>query len=256
MKNLLKKIFTPLLIICPVSLATTIILPQSTFADFTGRVENGADPCPNFLGLTSWECGVTISDEETLKSGIWTIVANIATDISVIAAYLVLGYVIYGGYQYAFSGGDAGKVANGKKTLVQAFIGLAIVMLANLIMGTIRIILVNNGNLASCDPVTGVGCTDPGVLVENLISWFTRIAGLVSAIFLVYGGITYVTSSGDPGKTKKAKDMILYSLIGLIIVALASIITAFVSNTIRNANQTSLLNDNYISKEIYETKIN
>ena len=64
-----------------------------------------------------------------------------------------------------------------------------------------------------------------------------------------------MTSSGDPGKTKKAKDMIMYSLIGLAIVALATVITAFVSNTIRNANQTSLLNDNYISKEVHETKI-
>ncbi len=252
MKNLLKKIFTPLFIICTISLTSTLILPQNTFAD--GPFRSG-DACPNYLGLTSWDCGVNISDEETLKSGIWTIVANIATDISVIAAYLVLGYVIYGGYQYAFSGGDAGKVATGKKTLVQAFVGLAIVMLANLIMGTIRIVLVN-GNLANCDPVTGTGCADPGVLVENLIGWFTGVAGLVSAIFLVYGGITYMTSTGDPGKTKKAKDMILYSLIGLAIVALASIITAFVSNTIKNANQTSVLNDNYISKEVHEIKIN
>lgn len=247
MKNLLKKIFVPLIIIP--FLCINISTP--VFADSVFR--SGED-CPNFLGLTSWDCGVPdINSEESLKNGIWTIVANIATDITVIAAYLVLGYVIYGGYLYSFSGGDPGKVATGKKTLVQAFIGLAIVMSANLIMGTIRIVLVGgSGNIGDC--ATGE-CVDPGTLVEQLIGWFISIAGIVSAIFLVYGGITYMTSSGDPGKTKKAKDMIMYSLIGLAIVALATVITAFVSNAIRNANQTSLLNDNYISKEVHETKI-
>lgn len=251
MKNLLKKIFVPLTIIS--FLCLSISTPVFAARAFDGR--DGEECPPNFLGLTSWDCGVNISDENSLKTGIWQIVANIATDITVIAAYLVLGYVIYGGYLYSFSGGDPGKVATGKKTLVQAFIGLAIVMSANLIMGTIRILLVQNGNLANCDAVTGSGCIDPSTLVEQLIGWFISIAGIVSAIFLVYGGITYMTSSGDPGKTKKAKDMIMYSLIGLAIVALATVITAFVSNTIRNANQTSLLNDNYISKEVHETKI-
>ena len=53
---------------------------------------------------------------------------------------------------------------------------------------------------------------------------------------------------------KKAKNTILYALIGLIIVALAEIITAFVSNTILNA-KTSVLdsNDNItITKETHE----
>ncbi len=253
MKNLLKKIFVPLTIIS--FLCLSISTPVFAARAFDGR---DGEECPNFLGLTSWDCGVNISDENSLKTGIWQIVANIATDITVVAAYLVLGYVIYGGYLYTFSGGDPGKVAAGKKTLFQAFIGLAIVMSANLIMGTIRILLVQNGNLANCDSITGSGCIDPSNLVQNLINWFTAIAGIVSAIFLVYGGITYMTSSGDPGKTKKAKDMIMYSLIGLIIVALAAVITAFVSNAIRDANQnqTGLLNDNYISKEVHEIKIN
>ena len=253
MKNLLKKIFVPLTIIS--FLCLSISTPVFAARAFDGR---DGEECPNFLGLTSWDCGVNISDENSLKTGIWQIVANIATDITVVAAHLVLGYVIYGGYLYTFSGGDPGKVAAGKKTLFQAFIGLAIVMSANLIMGTIRILLVQNGNLANCDATTGSGCIDPSNLVQNLINWFTAIAGIVSAIFLVYGGITYMTSSGDPGKTKKAKDMIMYSLIGLIIVALAAVITAFVSNAIRDANQnqTGLLNDNYISKEVHEIKIN
>ena len=65
------------------------------------------------------------------------------------------------------------------------------------------------------------------------------IAGVVAIIFVVYGGILYITSTGDPGKIKKAKDAILYALIGLAIVALAQVITAFVSSKIREANNAS-----------------
>ena len=243
MKNFIQKSLVLLAILGAASLTLSFTTSHNAFADFNGR--DGTE-CPNYLGLTSWDCGVNIHDEASLKAGLWQIVANIAVDITVVAAYLILGYVIYGGYLYTLSGGDPGKVATGKKTLTQAFIGLAIVMSANLIMSTIRILLVQNGNLSNCDITTGSGggCVDPGNLVGNLIGWVISIAGIVSAIFLVYGGITYITSSGDPGKIKNAKNMILYSLIGLVIVALASIISAFVTNTIKNANDAAYLTEN------------
>ena len=196
-------------------------------------------PRESILGLVPWDSGVNISDEESLKSGIWQIVANVANDITIIAAYLVLGYVIYGGYLYTFSSGDPTKAASGKKTLVHAFIGLAIVMSANLIMSTIRLALLGN-NALSCNPTTGAGCINPNDMITSTIQWFIAMAGIVSAIFVVYGGISYTTSGGDPNKLQKAKQMIIYALIGLAIVGLAEFITAFVSGIIRNAdNQAS-----------------
>lgn len=211
------------------------------------------DDCTYLLGMVSWNCHVSINDEESLKTGIWTIVANVLTDLTVIAAYLVIGYVIYGGYQYMFSNGDPGKVANGKKTLTQAFIGLAIVMLSNVILNTIRIALVGSNGSFADDCVSG-SCADPNTMVTNAIQWVIGVAGVVSAIFVVVGGISYATSAGDSSKLQKAKQTILYALIGLIIVALAEIITAFVSNMIRTADQNAFNNITTIAKEINETK--
>ena len=249
MKSKLKKLLITASIILAISASFGIITTASTYADgFEGRQGSA---CPEFLGLTSWDCGVVIKDEESLKSGIWQIAANIATDATVIASYLIIGYVIYGGYRYMFSQGDPTKIATGKKTLVQAFIGLAIVMSAYVIMGGIRIALVGgNGNIGSCATTT---CIDPNQMVDNLITWVISVAGIVAAVFLIYGGVSYIMSSGDPAKVKKAKDTILYSVIGLIIVALAFVISSFVSNTIREANknaQVTLPNQTIISKEI------
>lgn len=256
MKSFLKKSLAILSILGVFSLALCSLNTSPTFAanSFTGRT----DDC-DILGFTSWDCGVTISNENNLKKGIWKIVANVATDITVAAAYLVLGYVIYGGYLYTFSGGDPGKVATGKKTLYQAFLGLAIVMLAYTIMSTIRFALLGaDGTLNNCMSIknsTGEivhsNCVDAAKAISGAISWFIAIAGIVSAIFVVYGGISYITSAGDPGKLQKAKSMITYALIGLAIVALAETITAFVTNTIR----TSYVNNTIIAKEIHDNKI-
>ena len=56
------------------------------------------------------------------------------------------------------------------------------------------------------------------------------VVGVIAVIFIIIGGINYMTSQGDPGKVKKAKDTVLYGIIGLIIALLAFAITAFVMN--------------------------
>lgn len=247
--------------IIKLALALSLFMPFAvstpTYAD--GYVNS---TCNYFLGMTSWNCNVNITNEESLKSGIWTIAANIATDITIIAAYLVLGYVIYGGYLYTFSAGDPGKVASGKKTLMNAFLGLAIVMSAYLIMSTVRFALMgSSGDLGSCLNVNDTSgaisssCVDANTVITNAIGWTIGIAGLVSAIFVVYGGISYITSAGEPNKVAKAKQIILYALIGLAVVGLASAITAFVSNMIREADKKAALEPSY-SNEIIISKGN
>lgn len=52
--------------------------------------------------------------------------------------------------------------------------------------------------------------------------------GIIAVIFIIIGGINYVTSTGDSGKVKKAKDTILYALIGLVICALSYAIVNWV----------------------------
>ena len=237
--KIFKKSFIIGFIILAASIVTNLTAPSASA--FSGN-------CRDFLGLTSWDCNVTIETQDDLQTNIWVIAANVATDITIVAAYLIIGYVIYGGYLYTFSGGDPSKVATGKKALYQAFLGLAIVMSANIILNSIRIAL---GNVNFTENCAFSECKDPGTMITEAIQWVVSIAGIISAIFVVYGGISYITSSGDPGKTQKAKNMITYALIGLAIVALAEIITAFVSNMIREANQTSLIES---TKEYYEIK--
>lgn len=53
-------------------------------------------------------------------------------------------------------------------------------------------------------------------------------AGVIAVIIIVIGGLLYVTSTGEPAKTKRAKDTILYAVVGLFVVIFAFVITQFV----------------------------
>ena len=229
-------------IIMAVAMMATLGLVASTPVMAEG--ESSFAACDrSFLGLVSWHCAVDTepSSESELTTMVVNIAFNILMDATVIAGYLALGYIIYGGYRYMFAYGDPAKVATGKKTLTSAFIGLAIVMLSSVIFGTIKSILIK-GNLKDA-PVDVYGQTielveaDANLLLVETIQWAIGVAGVVAAIFVVYGGISYMTASGDAGKLAKAKNAIIYSLIGLAIVALSQAILGFVRNGINEAKQ-------------------
>jgi len=54
-------------------------------------------------------------------------------------------------------------------------------------------------------------------IVSGLITLALVIAALVAFAFLIYGGITWITSGGDKTKTESARNTITAALIGLLI---------------------------------------
>ena len=84
---------------------------------------------------------------------------------------------------------------------------------------------------ASGCPSAGTSDDLPNVIV-NIVNGIILVAGFVAVAFIVVGGIQYMTSAGDAGKTKKAKDTLLYAVIGLIICALSFAIVNFVIKSI------------------------
>lgn len=54
------------------------------------------------------------------------------------------------------------------------------------------------------------------------------LVGAISVIMIIFGGIKYVTSSGDSTKVQEAKNTILYSIIGVIVAILGYAIVNFV----------------------------
>lgn len=64
--------------------------------------------------------------------------------------------------------------------------------------------------------------------LESVIEFFFIVTGLIAVMMIILGGFWYVTSGGEPQKTKKAKDTILYAVGGLVISISAWAIVGFV----------------------------
>ena len=64
--------------------------------------------------------------------------------------------------------------------------------------------------------------------IQAIINAVIGVLGLICVVIIIIGGVNYMTSSGDAGKVKKAKDTILYGIIGLVICVLAFAIVNFV----------------------------
>lgn len=64
-------------------------------------------------------------------------------------------------------------------------------------------------------------------LVQNILYIVFGSLGGISLIIMVWAGMKYTLSSGDPAKTTEAKNQILYASIGIIIALTASAIVAF-----------------------------
>ena len=74
----------------------------------------------------------------------------------------------------------------------------------------------------------GIPEIDANTLLNNGLNLFYIITGAVAVLIIIIAGFMYATSNGNPDTIKKAKNAILYAVIGLIVILLAFTITQFV----------------------------
>lgn len=97
----------------------------------------------------------------------------------------------------------------------------------------------NNEHISS-DIKAASGCTDDSkdriaTVITNILNVVIGISGLIAVIFIIIGGVSYMTSAGDPNKIQTAKNTIKYAVIGLIVCALAFAIVNFAIAGINNS---------------------
>lgn len=92
-------------------------------------------------------------------------------------------------------------------------------------MGLFRFILGTNispGNLPQISADQSTITTISGIVFG--------VAGAFALLVITISGLRYITAAGNPEKVSKAKNGIIYSLIGLVVCISAEAIIAFVVN--------------------------
>jgi hypothetical protein len=64
---------------------------------------------------------------------------------------------------------------------------------------------------------------------QNLVTTGLTLAGVLAVFLIVYGGIRFVTSGGDPKQVEGARSIITWALVGLILVFLSYFIITAIS---------------------------
>ena len=127
-----------------------------------------------------------------------------------------------------------------KKTVIGAMVGVLAIF--GLVLGTQNVSAyscpagtpgANRGevsNLAECS-LSDTENTFMSTLTK-IINVVLAVLGIVAVMMIIMGGVTYVTSNGDAAKLTKAKNTIIYSVIGLVIALLAFAIVNFVLSSV------------------------
>ncbi len=215
---------------------------QTLLAHFAAACDNNQ----SFLGLWPWYhyltlqqqgnvCAVNISPSDVLgnHSFILLILLALVDDLLRIIGLLSVIYVIYAGIRYSMSQGSPDEVAKSQTTILNALAGLAISLvsirfvsfLGNQFSNGTGTQTASGLDLRSLPNPTGI---NNGSIVATVLSIIFAIAGAIAFLYLVIGGFHYVNSQGDPQKVAKAKNTIMYALVGLVVAIMAQTIVSVV----------------------------
>ena len=74
-------------------------------------------------------------------------------------------------------------------------------------------------NIGSTGTITGT--TQLVGLILGLVNWFAWFVALVAVLFGLYSGVLFITAGGDDEKVTKAKNILLYAIVGIVVAILA-----------------------------------
>jgi len=84
---------------------------------------------------------------------------------------------------------------------------------------------------------TGLQQTSISAIVGSVITTVLGFVGAIFVILMIYGGFSWMVSSGNDEKVGKAKKTIAYAVIGLVVMIGAYSITFFISSAIEQSGK-------------------
>ncbi len=130
-------------------------------------------------------------------------------------------FIVIGGYLYVTSTGDEHKAERAKNQIIYAILGL----------------VVAGGAFALVNTVTTVTSTPLVFYLVPYVLMALSLVSIIAAIYLVYAGYLYITSTGDEENSARAKRQIVYAMLGMFIASSALVIV----NVIASRDATGLI---------------
>ena len=200
-----------------------------------------AKGCSSFLGFPAWYDGLTKGKNCEIKSptevgGIQKFIMRIAINIVGIVlvgvAYVSIGFILYAGLILikgltGVAPGSPEVVAKARKMILNACIGLIISLIAITIVNYIS-------QIYSGESLSGFGLPKiaADTVLHTALNMFYFVVGFASVIVMIIAGFMFTAGGSEPSSIAQAKNMIYYSVAGLIVSIFAFTITGFIIDKI------------------------
>jgi len=70
--------------------------------------------------------------------------------------------------------------------------------------------------------------TDPNAALGNILNAVYFWAGVIAIIVIIIAGILYSSSTANPSQTKRAREAVIYSVVGLVVILMAFVVTQYI----------------------------
>lgn len=142
----------------------------------------------------------------------------IITFIKYIIGSVAVLFVVRNGLRLVLMGGNEEEVAKDKKNILWGMLGLVVILMANPIINKV-FFKIDTSKFPGLEPVR------PGIDPKRLILEIAGMTNIVAALAgpfallsLVAGGLMYILAGGEEEKIGKAKKIIIWSLVGIVVI--------------------------------------
>lgn len=128
------------LLLTSIFAAAFMFVPAVAFAQTSSSSSTGATPningglCAGANGTVDPNAASCNVDSQAATDNVQNLVTKVLNIFSWIVGVVSVIMIIFGGFKYITSGGDAGGVTGAKNTILYAIVGLVIVALAQVIV--------------------------------------------------------------------------------------------------------------------------
>lgn len=197
------------------------VIPDIVAAQFYGGpgIVGGIDHAENIGGVS--------------RDDIRDIILNLLLAVLLFMGLAAVVVIAIAGIYMVISVGDETAKDKTKKIITYAVFGLIIIGIA---AGIVTIIIDATGGGSIFGPVPDLGNTggsDIRVVILNILFTVLSFMALAAVVVIVIAGILMVVSLGDETAKDRAKRIIFYAVIGLVIILIASAIVRIVESSFR-----------------------
>jgi len=91
------------------------------------------------------------------------------------------------------------------------------------------------GSRAGFDTLSSNADTDLAQKIGAILNGFLGLLGVIFLVFIIYGGILWMTAAGKDDQVGKARKVLQMATIGLVIVISAYTLSSFIFSVLGNA---------------------